>query len=189
MTIDPSDAAVSLQNIATVERRTREAVNYAGSSVIFIIWGLLIACGYGVTALYPGRPSITWLVMVLVGCVATVVNIAVRRRARASEDRDWRLMWALAALAAFGTAWAYLIGPVVPRPMMFAFQPSLFLLGMILGGLWLGRFFIVLGFVGLALIAVGYLVPEPWFRLWMAAVQSGTFILGGLLLGRIGVPR
>jgi hypothetical protein len=189
MAIDPSEAAVSLQDIATIERRTREAVNYAGSSVVFIMWGLLIACGYGVTALYPRRAGITWLVVVLLGCIATAVIKAVRRRAYASEVHDWRLMWALAALATFGAVWAYVLGPVVPRPMMYVFQPSLFLLGTILGGLWLGRFFIVLGFVGIALIAFGYLMPEPWLRLWMAAVQSGTFILGGLLLGRIGVPR
>ena len=45
MTIDPSEAANSLQDIATVERRTREAVFYAGSSTIFIMWGMLVACG------------------------------------------------------------------------------------------------------------------------------------------------
>jgi hypothetical protein len=72
---------------------------------------------------------------------------------------------------------------------MYAFQPSLFLLGMILAGFWVGRFFIVLGIVGIAVIAVGFLVPDPWLRLWMAAVQSGTFIVGGVWLHRIGVPR
>jgi hypothetical protein len=63
------------------------------------------------------------------------------------------------------------------------------MLGIILAGLWLGRFFIVLGFAGIALIVVGYLAPEPWLRLWMAVVQSGTLILGGLWLGRSGVRQ
>jgi hypothetical protein len=72
---------------------------------------------------------------------------------------------------------------------MYAFQPSLFLLGMILFGLWLGRFFVVLGLVGLALIGIGYFQSEPWLRLWMAAVESGTLILGGVWLARNGVPR
>jgi hypothetical protein len=189
MTIDPREAAVSLQDIAAVERRTREAQFYAGCSTIFILWGVLIACGYGVTEFYPRSARITWPVIMVLGCLATAAIVATRRCARASEDRGWRIIWAMAALAAFGTSWAYLLGPVVPRPMMYGFQPSLFLLGTILAGLWLGRFFVVLGFVGIALIAAGYLVPEPWLRLWMAAVQSGTFILGGVWLGRIGVPR
>jgi hypothetical protein len=95
----------------------------------------------------------------------------------------------MVAVAAFGAGWAYLLGPVVPHQMMYGFQPSLFLLGMILAGLWLGRFLMVLGLLGIALIIVGYLQPEPWLRLWMATVQSGTLILGGLWLGRSGVPR
>ena len=76
------------------------------------------------------------------------------------------------------------LGPT-PLSDVFTFNAR----GASFAGFARGRFFVVLGFVGLALIASGYLVPEPWLRLWMAAVQSGTFILGGLWLGRIGLPR
>jgi hypothetical protein len=73
--------------------------------------------------------------------------------------------------------------------LFYAFQPSLFLLGMILAGLWLGRFFIILGVTGIVLILAGQLQGEPWSRLWMPVVQSGTLILGGVWLHRNGVPR
>jgi len=189
MTIDPGEAASSLRDIAAVERRTREAVFYAGSSTIFIMWGVLVACGYGATELYPRSAATTWLAVTGLGCAATAAIVALRMRAHPGESRDWRIIWAMAAFAVFGAAWAYLLGPVVPRPMMYAFQPSLALLGVILLGLWLGRFFVILGLAGLALIVVGYLQPEPWLRFWMAAVQSGTFILGGLWLRRYGVSR
>ena len=189
MTIDPSDAATSLQDIAAVERRTREAVFYAGSSTIFIMWGALVACGYGLSELYPRSASITWLAVIAAGCAATAVIIALRARARGAEVRDWRLIWAMLALAIYGAAWSYLLGPVVPRPMMYAFQPSLFMLGMILAGLWLGRFFVVLGLAGIALTLIGYSQAEPWLRLWMAVAQSGTLVLGGVWLHRHGVAR
>jgi hypothetical protein len=189
MTIDPSEAAASLQDVATVERRTREAVFYAGSSTIFIMWGVLVACGYGLTEFYPRSAGIVWLAIIATGCAATALIIALRSRACPGETRDWRLIWALVALAAFGAVWSFLLGPVVPRSMMYAFQPSLFLVGMILAGLWLGRFFFVIGLVGIALIGIGYLQSEPWLRLWMAAMQSGTLILGGVWLGRNGMPR
>jgi hypothetical protein len=39
------------------------------------------------------------------------------------------------------------------------------------------------------LIVIGYLQAEPWLRLWMAAVQSGTLILGGIWLGRSGMSQ
>jgi hypothetical protein len=189
MTIDPSEAANSLQDIATVERRTREAVFYAGSSTIFIMWGVLVACGYGLTEFYPRSPGAIWLAVTATGCAATALIVALRTHARPNETRDWRVIWALVVLTVFGTIWSYLLGPIVPRQMMYAFQPSLYLLGMVLLGLWLGRFFVVLGLVGMALIAIGYLQAEPLLRLWMAAVQSGTFILGGLWLGTKGVPK
>jgi hypothetical protein len=72
---------------------------------------------------------------------------------------------------------------------MYAFQPTLFLLGIVIAGLWVGRFFVVLGLVGIALIAIGYLQSESWLRWWMAAVESGTLIVGGLWLGRSAVSR
>ena len=189
MTIDPSEAASSLQDIATVERRTREAVFYAGSSTIFIMWGVLIAFGYGLAEFYPRSARIIWLAIPAFGCVATALIIALRRRARPCDTPDWRLVWGMVALAAFGAAWTQLLGPTIPRQMLYAFHPSLFLIGIVLAGLWLGRFLIVLGVVGLALIGIGYLQAEPWLRLWMATVQSGTLIIGGIWLGRSGVAR
>jgi hypothetical protein len=189
MTIDPNEAATSLKDIALVERRTREALFYAGSSAIFIMWGILVASGYGLTELYPRSAWMIWLAIMALGCIGTASIIAMRRRARPQEARSWRIVWAMAALAAYGAVWSYLLGPVVPGGLMYAFQPTLFLLGIILAGLWLGRFFVILGLVGIALIAVGYFQSEPWLRLWMAAVESGTLIVGGIWLGRSGVSQ
>jgi hypothetical protein len=189
MTIDPNEAATSLRDIALVERRTREALFYGGSSTIFILWGILVASGYGLTELYPGSARIIWPAVTALGCAATALIIALRRRGRPREERNFRLVWAMAALAAYGAVWSYLLGPVVPGRLMYAFQPTLFLLGIILAGLWVGRFFVILGVVGIALIAIGYVQSEPWLRLWMAAVESGTLIVGGIWLGRSGVAR
>ena len=110
-------------------------------------------------------------------------------RARPRDTRDWRLIWAIVALAIFGSAWSHLLGPLVPRAMNYAFQPSLFLMGIVLAGLWIGRFLIILGLAGIALIIAGAFVPEPWLRLWMAVVESGTLIIGGLWLRRSGLPK
>jgi len=189
MTIDPTEAAASLQDIATVEHRTRAAVFYGGSQTIFIMWGILVACGYALTEFNPRSAGMIWLAVTIVGTAATAVIIGYRMRTRPRAARDWRIVWGMVALMLFGAAWSYLLGPVVPRPMLYAFQPSLYLLGMILVGIWLGRSFVIIGLVGIALIAIGFTQPEPWLRLWMAVVQSGTLILGGVWLGRIGVSR
>src|SRR5215475_2817448 len=90
MTIDPNEAASSLKDIALVERRTREALFYAGSSAIFIMWGILVAGGYGFTELYPNSARITWLAVTALGCAGTASIIAMRRRARPHEARNWQ---------------------------------------------------------------------------------------------------
>ena len=187
MAIDPTEAASSLKDIAAVEQRAHEAVFYAGSSIIFIMWGLLVACGYGLAELYPFRAMTSWLAITLLGCLGTFLIVGARADTR--EARDLRLIWAMAAMAAFGAVWSYLLYLHVPRALMYAFQPSLFLLGIMMAGFWLGRFFVVLGCVGLALVAIGFLQGEPWLRLWMVVSQSGTLILGGIWLHRHGVAR
>jgi len=188
MSIDSREAAASLNDIADVERRTRQGLFYFGSSTIFVMWGLLVACGYAIAAWHPQSARTSWLVVTMAGCALTVLIIALR--ARSLPRRDWRLLWALLAFVAFGSAWSFILGPLVPAKMMYAFQPSLIMLGMVLAGLWLGRFLLVLGIVGAALIAsVELLAGGAWLPLWMAVVQSGTFILGGLWLRRIGVAR
>ncbi len=189
MTIDPSEAATSLRHIAAVEQRTREAVFYAGSSAVFIVWGILVACGYCLAELFPRSASTTWLAVSAIGGAATVLIVAVRMRARPRETHDWRIVWAMVALTVYGATWSYVLGPVAPRWVLYGFQPSLFLLGIILAGLWLGRVFVVLGCAGILLMLVGYLQAEPWLRVWMGVVQSGTLILGGVWLHRNGVPR
>ena len=189
MSINAREAAASLNDIADVERRTRQAFFYFGSSTIFVVWGVLVACGYGIAEWYPRSARTSWLAVSLVGCAATVAIIAFRAPARGFGTRDWRLVWAAVVLIAYGAGWAYLLGPIVPRAMIFAFQPSLMMLGFVLAGLWLGRFFLVLGLVGAALIALGMLLSGPWLTLWMAVVQSATLIIGGLWLRRIGVAR
>src|SRR5262249_62416313 len=67
MSIDPTEAAASLQDVAAIERRTREAVFYAGSSTIFIMWGVLVACGYGLTEFYPRSAGRVWVVLTAAG--------------------------------------------------------------------------------------------------------------------------
>src|SRR5262249_48119543 len=136
MTVESREAIASLQDIAEVEKRTREALCYSGSSTIFIVWGLLVACGYAASIWQPGAARTIWAVVSAAGCGATALIVAARMRTRPREPRDWRIIWAMVALMAYGTGWSWALGPVVPRHLMYAFQPSLVMLGMILAGLW-----------------------------------------------------
>src|SRR5262249_44024249 len=82
MMVESREALASLQDIAEVERRTREALVYSGSSTIFILWGVLVACGYGASTWQPGAARAIWLGVSLVGCAATALIVAARLRTR-----------------------------------------------------------------------------------------------------------
>jgi hypothetical protein len=189
MTINPNDAAASLQEIAAVEHRTRQAFFYAGSSAIFIMWGVLIACGYAVGWYAPETAGTSWLGINALGCILTAAIVGWRFRERSREARTWRLVWAMLVVMVFGEVWTHLLGPIVPTRLIESFGASLFLLCMILAGIWIGRAFIVLGSVGLALITAAAFQAEPWLTIGMAVVQSGTYIIGGLWLHKHGATQ
>jgi len=184
MTIDPIEAAASLSDVASVERRTREALNYGFSSAILMVWGLIWAIGYLLTYLQPTKAALVWDVLSAVGVVAAVACGIVWSKSR-RENWDWRITAAFIVMIGFGFFWQWLLGGSQWRELP-VFWSTLFMFGYIVAGLWMGRFFIVCGIVVTGLVLAGYLWTGPWFLLWMAGVGGGSLILGGLWLRRLG---
>jgi hypothetical protein len=186
MTIDPSEAAATLSEVETVERRTREALYYGGSSTILIVWGLMLMIGHVLTFLAPMRADLIWGVLNGSAIACAVAFGSVRART-APRSWDWRMVVAVIVMMGFGYLWEWLL--VRPHwrelPVLWS---TLFMMGYIIAGLWLGRFFIICGVVVTALVLAGYVWTGPWFLLWMAAVSGGSLILGGLMLRRLGAP-
>jgi hypothetical protein len=60
------------------------------------------------------------------------------------------------------------------------------MLGIVLMGLWLGRFFIFLGLSVTTLTVIGYFWSGDWFPLWMALVSGGGLIAAGWWLRHQG---
>jgi hypothetical protein len=186
MTVDRDDAAASLREIASVERRTREALVYAASSSILIMWGVLVTIGYALNHLYPRQAGTTWLVINIFGLGVCVFARLVVGRANPQSVWDRRITYALLVLVAYGVVWSILLAPFGGREMG-AFWPTLFMFGYVVAGLWLGRFFIICGATVTALTLIGFFWLGPWFYLWMAIVSGGGLIAGGLWLRRVGL--
>ena len=184
MAIDRSDASASLTEIAAVQRRTREALNYSGSSTVLLVWGVLVTAGYLVT--HFDQP-IAWPVWIAILAAGSFAGFGIRVWRSRVEKRPWdgRIHYALLALVGFGAYWSVLMDPSRGREMA-AFWPTLFMLGYVLAGFWLGRFFTVCGLIVTALTIAGYFWLGPWFYLWMAFVAGGGMIAGGLWLRKAG---
>lgn len=177
-------AAAALSEVERAEQRTARAVAYGRSGSTLILWGMATGAGYVATHFYPASAAHIWPVVWCVGFLGTLVLLG--RGRRNVNHAPWRLLAAQGALFGFGLVTIWLLGPLDGR-QADAFWPLLFMLGYVLAGLWVGRFFVVCGlFIG-ALTIAGYWLSGPWFWLWMAAVNGGALIAGGLWLRRVGL--
>jgi len=64
------------------------------------------------------------------------------------------------------------------------FWPIYFMLVYTVAGLWVGRAFVTIGVCIIALTLVGFFFVGSAFPLWMAFVNGGGLILGGLWMRR-----
>ena len=54
----------------------------------------------------------------------------------------------------------------------------------VMAGLWFGWVFVAIGSAVIALTLIGYFFAGDWFNLWMAFVNGGGILLGGLWMRR-----
>jgi hypothetical protein len=100
---------------------------------------------------------------------------------RRGKSLGWRIVCAQVALVGFGVLFLIILGPLSGRQIN-AFWPLAFSLGYVLAGIWVGRFFVLCGIAIAGLTIAGFWWSGPWFSLWMAVVDGGGLILGGLWL-------
>jgi hypothetical protein len=188
MTLDRDSAASSLAAIEQAERRTSQAIFYGLASAFLILWGVVTALGYVATQAYPRQAAWTWPVLTAIGYAVTLALVSRRRSILTPAQRllGWRLILAQVALIGFGVLVAVVLGPFNGR-QLDAFWPLVFMLGYVLAGIWVGRFFILCGVAVALLTLAGFWWSGTWFPLWMAVVDGGSLILGGLWLRRQGV--
>jgi hypothetical protein len=184
MTIDRVAAAASLNDVAAIERRTREALAYARGSVITTLWGVLSVIGYVFAYFRPEMARPTWLALFAAGFAATVLIVRRRARVTTGSTIGEQMIRSQLALFSYGFVLLLMLWPLDARQVA-AFWPTLIMLGIVLMGIWLGRFFIVLGLSVTALTVIGYFGSGDWFPLWMAAANGGGLIAAGWWLRRV----
>lgn len=189
MQIDPASARSALDDIALVEARTAQAAIYGASSAMAILWGIVVAVAYVANQYLPGIVGATWLVAWTTGFAGSAFISWRWKRASSKQHRvTIRFVAAQMVLILFGFLFLWLLPPSSPRQVA-AFFPLVFMMGYVIAGLWLGRFFVVCGILVSALTVLGYLYSGPWLPLWMAIANGGALIAGGLYLRRVGLLR
>jgi hypothetical protein len=177
--IDPKEAASALSDIDSIARRVRQSTIYNLSSMIMIMWGALVFAGNITSFLWPRSAGCAWLA-VYAGSFAVSAFGYPRTGVRTF---DIRMLVAFLLFIAFGIFSSSWLGHFTPR-QLGAFWAIYFMLVYTIAGLWVGHAFVAIGLCITALTLIGYFFIGDWFEPWMAVVNGGGLVLGGLWMRR-----
>ena len=179
MPLSSEEAAQALHEIETTQSRSSTLRRYQDGAPHLLLWAVLWAVGYGMTFFASARATAIWAVVVGVGLAA---GVALLFRTKGAAWA-WRYLAAFGVLAVFCVATVLVLHPVHDR-RVGAFVPLVVATAYVLGGLWWGSRFIIVGIVLAALTLGGYFMLREYFPLWMALVGGVTLLLSGLWLRR-----
>jgi hypothetical protein len=182
--IDSKEASAALAEIDDIVQRVRQSQLYELASLAAVWWGVLVFAGNVATWLWPHYAAYTWTFVNVVGIAGLIALRVVHRPHPHVGMFDIRLPLMFGLFFAFGYLCTSVIGHFGPR-QLGAFWPIYFMLFYALAGLWFGYAFVAIGLVITALTLIGFFYIGEAFPLWMAFVNGGGLILGGLWMRRI----
>jgi hypothetical protein len=181
--IDPKEAASALSDINEIAHRVRQSTIYNFASLMLIMWGVLVLSGNIASYLWPREGGYIWLALNVVGLAGSFAIGIFESRRTSVHSFDLRMVAAFLLFFAFGILWSIGLGHFRPR-QLGVFWPTYFMMVYTVVGLWVGPAFVAIGLGITALTLIGYFFVGDWFHLWMAAVNGGGLILGGLWMRR-----
>ena len=180
--IDRQQASEALAQIDDIARRVRQSRIYDLASLLLILWGVLVFAGYLVTWLTPRYAGYAWPAVYIAGIAGSAAISASNRARSGVRSFDIRMFAAFLLFIAFGSFVCWL-GHFTSR-QLGTFWPLYFMLFYTIAGLWIGQAFVAIGLGIAALTLVGYFFIGDAFDLWMAVVNGGGLMLGGLWMRR-----
>jgi hypothetical protein len=181
--IDSREASEALAEISEMTHRVRQSRIYNLASLMLIMWGALVFAGYLGSFLAPRQAGYFWTALNVAGVAGSFAISAFGYRKTGIRTFDFRMLIAFVLFFAFGFLCTSVLGHFTPR-QMGTFWPIYFMLLYIIAGLWFGHAFVVIGLSISALALAGYFWAGGWFDLWMAFVDGGGLMLGGLWMRR-----
>jgi len=181
--IGSKEASETLAEINDIVQRVRQSRIYYLNSLIMVLWGVLVFAGNIATWLWPRYGGYIWITVDIAG-VAGLFAISVFTYSRMGvRTFDVRMLVTFLLFFAFGYFCSNVLGHFAPR-QQGTFWPIYFMLFYTIAGLWVGYAFVAIGAGITMLTLIGYFYIGEAFPLWMAVVNGGGLILGGLWMRR-----
>lgn len=181
--IDSKQAAEALTEINEISRRVRQSRVYDLCSQMLIMWGALVFAGNVTSFLWPRTAGYVWIAVYTAGIAGSFAVSTFRYPRSGVRAVDFRMLVAFLLFIAFGIFASNWLGHFTPR-QLGTFWTIYYMLFYTLAGLWVGQAFVVIGLGITALTLIGYFFVGSAFDLWMAVVNGGGLILGGLWMRR-----
>lgn len=182
--IDSKQASEVLADIDDIVQRVRQSQLYELASLAALWWGVLVFAGNLVTWLWPFHAGYAWIAVDVLGVGGLVAMRMFGPPGHHTHAFDFRIFAVFLLFFAFGYFCTSILGHFGSR-QLGAFWPIYFMLFYILAGLWFGHAFVAIGIGIIALTLIGYFYIGEAFPLWMAFVNGGGLILGGLWMRRV----
>jgi hypothetical protein len=183
VSIESREAAAALDDIEQIARRVRQSTIYRLSSLLIMMWGVLVFAGNLATWLSPRTAGYAWIAVYIAAILGSFAVSAYDYARTGVRSFDVRMLAALLLFFAFGFFCVAVLGHFTPR-QQGTFWPIYFMLVYTIVGLWIGPAFIAIGLGITALTLIGYFLIGEAFPLWMAFVNGGGLLLGGLWMRR-----
>jgi hypothetical protein len=183
MTIDSKQAIEALSEIDAMVRRVRQSRIYDIASLNLIMWGALVLAGNIASHLWPPQAGYLWIAVNAAGVAGSLAIGAFKSRRMSMARSNLRVLAASVLFFGFGILWSIVLGHFSPRQLS-VFWPTYFSMIYTTVGLWFGWAFVAIGLSITALTLLGYFFAGDWFELWMAVVNGGGLVLGGLWMRR-----
>jgi len=180
--IDSREASEALADINDMVGRVRQSRIYDLASQMMVMWGVLIFAGYLITYFLPRYAFIGWIAVYGVGIAGWAWLSVANQPQFGVRTFGLKFLFAFVIFFAFGVL-CNVLGHFGPRQIS-TFWPIYFMMMYSIAGLWFGYAFIAIGFGVTALTLVGYFYLGGAFDLWMAFVNGGGLVLGGLWMRR-----
>jgi hypothetical protein len=181
--IDSKQAAKALTEIDEIVRRVRQSWIYNLSSLIMIMWGVLVAMGDIASFAWPRMAGYAWLAVYVAGIAGSFAISAFGYPKTGVRTFSVRMLLAFLLFIAFGM-FVCGLGHLTTARELGTFWAIYFMLVYTIAGLWVGYAFVAIWLGVTALTLVGYFFVGNWFEPWMAVVNGGGLILGGLWMRR-----
>jgi hypothetical protein len=181
--IDSKQASEALSDIEEIVRRVRQSTIYNLASLMMIMWGVLVFFGNVASFLWPRSAGYVWLAVNVTGIAGSFAISALDQARTGVRSFDIRMLVAFLLFFAFGIFAGSWLGHFTPR-QLGTFWPIYFMMVYTIAGLWVGYAFVAIGMGITVLTLIGYFFVGHWFEPWMAVVNGGGLVLGGLWMRR-----